>query len=232
MHPGERPAHPHARARRRRAWALVAIAVLVLLFVVWPWVPLRAWIAALQDEADALGPWGVVLFSLGYVLCIVALVPGSFLSVMAGLTYGLWGIPISIGGATVGSCIAFIIARHVGRARFAAWLRRHRGVHAVEHAVNEEGWRVVALLRLSPLLPFNVQNYLLGVTRIPFRHYAIATVFGIAPGTAFDVYLGWIGGSGREHSMLEWVMIGIGVAASALLVWLVGRRAKRSLERR
>jgi uncharacterized membrane protein YdjX (TVP38/TMEM64 family) len=223
-----------ARAAHRRGVRIVlALAVLALLFVLWLWLPVGQWIAAVQQALHAMGPWGVALFSALFVICIVALVPGSALSVTAGITYGLWGAPIAVLGATVGSAIAFLIARHVARDTVDAWIGRSRHLRAVEDAVNEEGWHVVVLVRLSPLLPFNIQNYLFGITHIPFRQYVAATFFGILPGTVFDVYLGSIGSRPlAERSPLEWTVLGIGLAATAALVWLVARKARESLARR
>jgi uncharacterized membrane protein YdjX (TVP38/TMEM64 family) len=224
-------APPPAPSRRPRVIA-AAIIVLVSAAAAWYWLPVGEWIRAFQDHVRALGPWGVVLVALVFTACVVALVPGSVLSITVGLTYGLWGVPLAILGATAGACVAFLIGRHLARAPVYAWIERHPALYAVEQAINDEGWRVVALLRLNPLLPFNAQNYLLGVTRIPFTHYAVATLFGIAPGTAFDVYLGALGAKGGERGAAEWTLLIVGLAATALLVWLVGRKAKASLSRR
>ena len=219
------------RTTHKLAWAAALGVALVALAVAWYFLPVRAGIDALQRWLGAMGPWGVALFSILFVACIVALVPGSALSVTAGLTYGLWGAPIAVIGATVGATIAYLIAKHVVRDTVDAWIGRSRHLRAVEDAVNEEGWRVVALVRLSPLLPFNLQNYLFGITHIRFWPYVWATFFGILPGTVFDVYLGSIGSRPLdERSPLEWIVLGTGLAATALLVWLVARKAKQRLE--
>jgi uncharacterized membrane protein YdjX (TVP38/TMEM64 family) len=221
-----------AMARRARwTWIAAAIVAVALVALAWYLVPAREWLEALQRRLDALGPWGVALFCVVFVACVVALVPGSVLSITAGLTYGLWAVPIAVLGATAGASIAFLIARHVVRDTVDGWIGRSRHLRAVEDAVNEEGWRVVALVRLSPLLPFNLQNYLFGITHIPFGQYVTATFLGILPGTVFDVYLGSIGSRPLdEHSPLEWAVIGVGLAATAMLVWLVGRKARAKLE--
>jgi len=220
---------------RQGRWtrAVVVLVVLgALLGAAWYFLPLRAMLAAVQAQLAQLGPWGVVLFEAIFVLCVVAMVPGSALSVAAGLTYGMWGAPLAIAGATIGGGIAFVIARHFAHDRVAAWLLVHPHMEAVAEAVDEEGWRVVALVRLSPLLPFNMQNYLFGLTNIPFGQYMVATVLSIAPGTAFDVYIGSLGNlSMSDHSPTEWTIVGAGVAATAVLVWLVARKAKRHLDR-
>lgn len=220
-----------SRTRHKLAWAAALLVTIAALALAWYFLPLRAAIDAFQGWLGGMGWWGVALYSVLFVLAIVALVPGSVLSVTAGITYGLWGAPIAVIGATVGSVIAYLIARHLMRDTVDAWIGRSRHLRAVEDAVNEEGWHVVALVRLSPLLPFNIQNYLFGITHIRFWPYVWATFFGILPGTVFDVYLGSIGNRPLdERSWLEWVVLGTGLAATGLLLWLVGRKAKARLE--
>jgi len=220
-----------ARTRHKLAWAAALLVSIVALALAWYFLPVRAAIDAFQRWLGAMGPWGVALYCVLFVVAIVALVPGSVLSVAAGLTYGMWGAPIAVLCATVGSVIAYLIARHLVRDTVDAWIGRSRHLRAVEDAVNEEGWHVVALVRLSPLLPFNIQNYLFGITHIRFWPYVWATLFGILPGTVFDVYLGSIGSRPLdERSPLEWVVFGSGLLATAALIWLVGRKAKERLE--
>jgi len=222
------------RSRQRR-WALMAAALLVLaalLVAAWHLLPLRAALTAVQSWLADLGPWGVVIFEVLFIVAVVAMVPGSALSITAGFAYGMWGAPLAIAGATIGGAIAFIIARHLAHDRVSAWLLKHPQMEAVAEAVDEEGWRVVALVRLSPLLPFNMQNYLFGLTNIRFWPYNVATILSIAPGTAFDVYIGSLGNlSLSDHSPTEWAIVGAGVAATAVLVWLVARKAKQHLGR-
>jgi len=219
------------RTRHKLAWAAALLVSIVALALAWYFLPVRAAIDAFQRWLGAMGPWGVALYCLLFVIAIVALVPGSVLSVAAGLTYGMWGAPIAVLCATVGSVIAYLIARHLVRDTVDGWIGRSRHLRAVEDAVNEEGWHVVALVRLSPLLPFNIQNYLFGITHIRFWPYVWATLFGILPGTVFDVYLGSIGSRPLdERSPLEWVVFGSGLLATGALIWLVGRKAKERLE--
>jgi uncharacterized membrane protein YdjX (TVP38/TMEM64 family) len=232
---GYHPAMESDPRSRQRRWARAAAALLVvmaLLAAAWLFLPLRAVLTAVQEWLAQFGPWGIVIFEALFIVAVVAMVPGSALSVAAGLTYGMWGAPLAIAGATIGGAVAFIIARHFAHDRVAAWLLVHPHMEAVAEAVDEEGWRVVALVRLSPLLPFNMQNYLFGLTNIPFGQYVVATVLSIAPGTAFDVYIGSLGNlSMSDHSPTEWTIVGAGVVATAVLVWLVARKAKRHLDR-
>jgi len=106
-------------------------------------------------------------------------------------------------------------------------------IKAVDQAVTEDGWKVVMLLRLSPMVPFNLQNYFFGVTDIKFWHYVAATFVGIMPGTAIYVYLGAIGavaGSGSQGGALKWTFFGIGLIATVVVTVLITRKAKARLD--
>src|SRR5260370_405018 len=77
-------------------------------------------------------------------------------------------------------------------------------------AVAEDGWKIVGLLRLSPLVPFNLQNYLFGATGIPFAHFVAATFFGIIPGTALYTYFGVLGAAAGKAGPVKWVFFAVG----------------------
>jgi hypothetical protein len=123
--------------------------------------------------------------------------------------------------------IAFLIARYLARDRVRRLLARRQKYRAFDRAITEEGWQIVLLLRLSPIVPFNLQNYALGVTAIPFIEYLGATLVGITPGIAIYVYFG-IFGKGLESSpsLLDWVLFGLGAVATAALALLVTWKAK------
>jgi uncharacterized membrane protein YdjX (TVP38/TMEM64 family) len=105
---------------------------------------------------------------------------------------------------------------------------------AVDQAVTENGWKVVMLLRLSPVVPFNLQNYFFGVTDIKFWHYVAATFVGIMPGTALYVYLGAIGaaagGAGSQGGAFKWTFFGVGLLATIVVTVLITRKAKARLD--
>jgi len=106
----------------------------------------------------------------------------------------------------------------------------------VDAAVTEDGWKVVVLMRLSPLIPFNLQNYVFGITGIGFAPYVAATFVGIMPGTAFYLYLGVLGRAVADSSAaggggpLRWVFLGIGLAATAAVAFLITWKARAKLK--
>ena len=100
---------------------------------------------------------------------------------------------------------------------------------ANHRAVTEDGGKIVVLLRLSPLIPFNLQNYLLGVTAIPFAHFVAATFAGIIPGTALYTYLGVLWSAAGDGGTAKWAFFGAGFLATIVVVILVTRKARAKL---
>jgi uncharacterized membrane protein YdjX (TVP38/TMEM64 family) len=212
-------------------WFLLLAALLVAVAIGWFALPARQWVEAFDAWIAALGPWGVVLFALVYVAAVVLLAPAELLSIAAGFLFGAWGFPIVIVAATIGAALAFLLSRYAVRARLRRLLQDKPSYAAIDRAVAEEGWRIVALLRLNPLVPFNLQNYFFGATDVGFVPYAIATWFGIMPGAAFYVYLGTLGreaGSGGAGAT-RWLFLGAGLGLTALVLFLVIRRANARL---
>ncbi len=182
-----------------------------------------------QQWIEGLGVWGVVAFGVIYVVATVLLIPASPLTLVAGLAFGLWGFPLIVVAATVGAALAFLVARYVARNKVKAIVAKRPKFKAVDEAVTEEGWKIVALMRLSPLVPFNLQNYLFGVTDIAFTRYLAATFVGIMPGSLLYVYLGSLGQQSGGGSTGKWIFLGVGLIATAITVVLITRKAKARL---
>ena len=209
----------------------LAIAVAVAIAVLWFVLPVTEWIESLEKWIIDLGAVGVLAFVAIYVVATVVLVPASALTLLAGLAYGAWGFPLVIVSATLGACAAFLVGRHLARERVQKQIDGSDKFKAVNKAISSEGWKVVGLLRLSPVFPFGLQNYFFGVSSIGFLPYALATFVGIMPGTALYVYLGSIGkAAGGGGGAAQWVLLGAGLVATAVVVWLVTRRAGQALE--
>ncbi len=135
-----------------------------------------------------------VLFMLLYAVATLLFLPGAALTLAGGALFGpLWGTLYNLTGATIGATLSFIVARYLG----AGWLRNKLGgaTERLVSGVESEGWRFVAFTRLVPLFPFNLLNYALGFTRIPFGQYVIASfIFMLPAALAYT----WIGHTGRS----------------------------------
>jgi len=197
-------------------------------------LPLAGVIHRLGDATAGRGAGGLVLFGFAYALAALLFVPGSLLTLGAGLAFGFArGFLVSWISATAAAMIAFLVSRRAGRSRVEALAARHPRFGAIDRAVGAGGGRVVALLRLSPLVPFSASNYLFGLTPVRFGPYVLATAAGMIPGAALYAALGAAGraaGSGRQRSAGEWALLAGGVAATAAVTWILARAARRELE--
>jgi uncharacterized membrane protein YdjX (TVP38/TMEM64 family) len=188
---------------------------------------------------NGLGIWGPVVFVLGYAAAVVAFAPGSVLTLAAGAIFGLVkGAVLVFVAAVLGSCAAFLVARYVARAAVERRLAREPRFAAIDRAVGREGRKIVFLLRLSPVFPFTLLNYLLGLTRVGFADYALASV-GMIPGTVLYVYYGKLAGDvaalaggaapARAAGPGYWTVLALGLAATVAVTWVVTRTATRAL---
>ncbi len=215
--------------------SLIGIAVLAGLLVggrrVGALVPQFAeWVAS-------LGIWGPVVFILGYIVATVAFIPGSILTLAAGAIFGLVrGTIFVFIGATVGSICAFLVSRYFARNAIERKLKGNRKFETIDRAVGAEGLKIVFLLRLSPIFPFNLLNYGLGLTNVRLRDYALAAV-GMLPGTFLYVYYGKLAGDvaavagGVEVSKGAgyWAVLILGLVATIVVTTIVTKIARKAL---
>jgi uncharacterized membrane protein YdjX (TVP38/TMEM64 family) len=215
---------------RWRAWAVVGV-ILLVLCLSWFLLPLREWIEALQSWLLGLGLWGVLIFTILLIGITFLPAPDWPLPIAAGYVYGFWAFPLTYVSIAFASVLAFLAARYLLRDKIRSLLNRSPKYRGLDKAVADDGWQVVVLVRLSPIVPFNLQNYALGVTAIPFLQYLTATLVGIIPGIAIYVYFGIFGkGLGSGPTVFDWVLFGLGVLATVALAILVARKTKAKLD--
>jgi uncharacterized membrane protein YdjX (TVP38/TMEM64 family) len=220
--------HPGS-ARRLVLRGSALLLLLIAIAAAWALLPVGEWMGAFREWILGFGWWGPLVFALAYILSTLAMVPGAPMTMVAGLLFGLWGLPLVVASATVGSAIAFLSARYLVHDRIQHMIEARPRLKAVARAVAARGWTVITLLRLSPLIPFNVQNYLLGVTGLSFGWFLLATLLGSLPGSLLFVYIGMAGRPGAERGFWEWVMVGVGLAATLLVAIVIANRARREL---
>jgi uncharacterized membrane protein YdjX (TVP38/TMEM64 family) len=189
---------------------------------------------------QSLGVWGPLAFILGYGLAAILLVPAFLLTLSAGALWGfrLGMLYVSL-GASFGAALAFLAARYVVRRFVEAYVDRHPRLAAIDRAVEAEGARLVLLLRLSPLVPYVLLNYILGISRVRFRDYMLGLA-GMLPIVAVYVYAGKVAGdlatlaagaSAPRGATYYW-LLALGLASTALATVLVTRAAARAVESR
>lgn len=215
---------------RRVSLLTIAAAAFLLLRA----LPADRLFAALQAWVGELGFWGPAIFAVAYALAATLFLPASALTLIAGAVFGLGaGVLTAWAGAVSAAALSFLIGRYFARARVERLARRNPKFGAVDKALGEEGWKIVALLRLSPVFPFNVQNYLYGVSSIRFRSCLPASAIFMLPGTFLYVYIGFLGGqaaaAGEGVDAAKLALQAAGLAATALVTLRVGKVASRAV---
>ena len=198
---------------------------------------LGGYVPQFAQWVDGLGFWGPAVFVLGYAAATLAFVPGSLLTMAAGAIFGLAkGTLLVFLGATVGSTFSFLVARYVARGAIERKLADRPRFRAIDRAVARQGLKIIFLVRLSPVFPYNLLNYGLGLTRIRLLHYVLAC-FGMIPGTFLYVYYGKAlgslaavaGGVAPERGPGDWALLAVGLVATVGVTAFVTRIARRAL---
>jgi uncharacterized membrane protein YdjX (TVP38/TMEM64 family) len=207
--------------------ALVAIIVLS---------PARRWAIAFVDWVYDRGPAAAALYGVAYIAAAVLMIPGSVLTVGAGFVYGVfWGTLLVIPASIAASLISFAIARRFARRRVARRIAGNRKFEALDRAIGRAGFKITLLVRLSPIFPYGLLNYALGITNVRFREYAVATAIGMLPGTILYVYLGSLvttaSDIGRRPAggWLYWLGGAITLVIVVAVTWIARRALHREL---
>ncbi len=236
MTPEERPTAAEPGSRSALALKLIGVVVaLAALFLLGR--QLGGYIPRFAEWVDGLGFWGPAVFIGGYAAATLAFVPGSILTMAAGAIFGLAkGTLLVFLGATLGSTLSFLVARYLAREAIERRLADRPRFRAIDRAVGRQGLKIVFLVRLSPVFPYNLLNYGLGLTRVRLLDYVLAC-FGMIPGTFLYVYYGKAlgslaavaGGAAPERGPGDWILLGVGLAATVAVTAFVTRIARRAL---
>ncbi|WP_228019933.1 TVP38/TMEM64 family protein [Sphaerospermopsis sp. LEGE 08334] len=187
---------------------------------------------------DSLGTVGAIAFIAIYIMATVAFLPGSILTLGAGVLFDVfWGSVYVFIGATLGATAAFLIGRYLARNWVIKKIADNKKFAAIDKAVGREGLKIVLLTRLSPIFPFNLLNYAFGVTAVSLKDYFLGCV-GMIPGTIMYVYIGSLAGNlaliGTENqptnSTLTWMIRIVGFIATVAVTIYVTKIAKKALE--
>ena len=198
---------------------------------------LAGYVPRFAAAVEELGAWGPVVFVLGYAVAAVVFAPGSLLTLAAGAVFGLVrGSIYALAGATLGATLAFLVSRHLVRGLVERRVRADRRFAAIDEAVGAQGRRIVFLLRLSPVLPYNLLNYALGVTRVRLVDFVLGCL-GMIPGTVLYVYYGKVagdvagavGGASGPRGVGYYAVLALGLAATIAVTVVVTRLARRAL---
>jgi uncharacterized membrane protein YdjX (TVP38/TMEM64 family) len=222
---------------------IVLIGIVIALFLTMKFLPVQQWLRNFNDWVGRMGVAGIFIFIIVYAVATVLLAPGSVLTIGAGFVFGLWkGFLAVSAGSTLGAALAFVVARFIARERVAVIAQRNEKFRAIDSAIGKQGAKLIFLLRLSPIIPFNLSNYLYGLTGVKFWPYLLASWIGMMPGTFLYVYIGTAGkaaasvaagGEAMKHGWQYWTFMSVGLVATIIVtIWVtkIARNALRKTE--
>ena len=220
---------------------IALIAIPIALFLVMKFLPVQEWLRSFNSWVVQMGVAGIFVFIIVYAVATVLLAPGSVLTIGAGFAFGLWKglLAVSV-GATLGASLAFLIARFIARDKVEAIARRNEKFRKIDNAIGKQGAKLIFLLRLSPVIPFNLSNYFYGLTGVKFWPYVFASWSGMIPGTFLYVYIGTAsklavsaaaGGEAVKQGWQYWTLISFGLAATVVVTIWATKIARDALQR-
>ncbi|GLJ06688.1 hypothetical protein SUGI_0045240 [Cryptomeria japonica] len=218
--------------------AIVALLVVSAFFVACFTLPIEKILKNFLVWIDTnLGHWGPLVLTLSYIPLTVLGVPAFILTLGGGYLFGLpIGFIADSVGSILGAIAAFLIGKMVGRQHVMSVLKDYPKLQAIDTAIRRSGFKIVFLLRLAPLVPFNIVNYLLSVTPISIQDYILASWMGMVPITLFFVYIGTtindlsrVTHTWRDIISTHGIILPASVIATILLMVLATRIAKKAI---
>jgi uncharacterized membrane protein YdjX (TVP38/TMEM64 family) len=215
---------------------LILAVVAALAWLAWHELPLDR-LPELADWLTGQGAWGALLIGLGYALATVLMIPGALITLLVGAIYGPWiGTLIVSPASVLGATLAFMLGRGVFRRNVEDRMAKSARFQALAVAMEAQGFKILTLVRLSPVFPFTLVNYAFGLTRVRPRDYVLGSFLGMLPGTFLYVYLGSTVGdvadllkgapdSGAAGQAMGWG----GLAVTVFLTVWITRIARRAL---
>jgi len=215
--------------------------VLIALFLAMRFLPVQQWLRNFNDWVGQIGTAGIFIFIAVYAVATVLMAPGSILTIGAGFAFGLWKGFLAVStGATFGASLAFLVARFIARDKIEAIAKRNETFRKIDNAIGKEGAKLIFLLRLSPVIPFNLSNYFYGLTGVRFWPYVVASWIGMIPGTFLYIYIGVASkaavaaaarGEAVKHSWQYWAFLGVGLFATIIVTIWITKIARDALHK-
>jgi uncharacterized membrane protein YdjX (TVP38/TMEM64 family) len=228
------------RAKSAIGRFFILVVVLIGLFLAMRFLPVQQWLRNFNDWVGQMGVIGIFIFIAVYAVATVLLAPGAILTIGAGFAFGLWkGFLAVSAGATLGASLAFLVARFIARDKIEVIAQRNEKFRRIDSAIGKQGAKLIFLLRLSPVIPFNLSNYFYGLTGVKFWSYVLASWIGMMPGTLLYVYIGVAGkaavsaaagGEAMKHGWQYWTFLGVGLAATVIVTIWVTKIARDALK--
>ena len=213
---------------------IALILVLAVALIVALQSEMRGWLLTAITIMQDLGAIGVVAFAFMYIVATVAALPASLLTIAAGVLYGPYLGGVLVLAASLSAAVtAFVLARSWFRPRIVQRYGEGKAFQKIAAKTETHGAKLVFLLRLSPVVPFAILNYILGLTNVSLRSYALASAIGMVPGILLYTHVGSSLGSlsdvGGGFSVSGGWIFGTGLGATLLVTVLLGRWSAQAL---
>jgi uncharacterized membrane protein YdjX (TVP38/TMEM64 family) len=225
---------PAASHQWRRAYSVAIVLLLMALGGVLVSGRWRTLLFDILSTVRGLGAAGIPLLIVCEMLFFLALLPISPIHLGIGVLYGFWpGLGLSWLAYTVGCVPPFLLAKTPLVLRACSRLRHSEVIEGVMGALEQEPFKIIICLRLSPLLPSPLNSYLLGFTAVPVHVYASASAVGCLPNVAAYVYLGSLldsladiaAGRSKPPGRTSWALLAVGLVATVAVLVYVSRAA-------
>lgn len=187
----------------------------------------------LMQSLRGLGPRGAVLYAaLQICVAVSGILPASLLGVAAGAIYGLVpGFLLAAGSTLAGAVLSFFLSRSLMRPAVEHLVARRPRLRNLDALIERDGWKLVCLLRVSPVMPFSATSFALGLSPIGLRDYAIGTLASL-PALFGYVFIGTLADTGLSAwrtgvGPLRWGLLGLGGLATLLLILRLGNIAMK-----
>ena len=214
---------------------LLVILVIAVAIAFW-FLPVRQWFSAFETFIQSWGVFGPIIFILAYAVLTVLLFPASFVTLGAGTIFGLkLGLVVALVGANLGALCSFLLARTFLREKVIGWTASHPKFRFLDEAIGKQGFKMVLLCRLSPIFPFILLNYFLGLTAVRTAAYVLANLFGMVPAMFLFVYAGAAARETLEPApiaapdLYSQILKYIGLLATLAVFVVITRMARKAL---
>ncbi len=183
----------------------------------------------LQAWIDGFGAVAPLVFILLYIVATVFFLPGTPLTLLAGLVFGpIFGALWTLIGASVGATLAFLTSRYAARGLVESWTDNNERIKKLDEGVERHGWRMLLITRLVPLFPFNLQNYTYGLTSVRLGTYVLLTTICIIPGVIVYAFAGGSLATAQDNLTTAFIYLGIAAVFFVIISLIPGRFQKRA----
>ncbi len=197
---------------------IIIVLIATVIFILWrigafSYISVER-IEELKKLIDSFGLLAPLIFITAYILATVFFLPGVPLTLLGGIVFGpiMGTIWVSL-ASTIGATFAFLVGRYIGRDWIVSKFSNSDIFNKLDNGVKKQGWKMIAITRLIPLVPFNAQNYVYGLTDITLKIYTLVSWIFMLPGTIAYVFLAGaiIGGEGDVSKTVTYIGIGVAI---------------------